>query len=718
MSSQSAVEIRSIRSSSRATRFVWITCGACLALEALHFLFLFSFPGLTGFPSVLKRTWGFHFISYFSLPVRIEFYLLAAACSLPASNRVLFHIVVQACSDGLKKFVARRKRILFFAAAAAAIPLCWALRCKYGFLGDNYIRVDNIVRNDFLRDEIATIPLLHVFYRAAHKILALDGASSLKLFTYLCGGAFVYLALRIADSLGRNRFEKIVTFLFYVSFGTMYHFFGYLEIYSLPVVLAGVYVFSSIQSMRNKMPVALPGTILALSCAFNLVSLMYAPSFLVVLYYTVLKKHPVFRKPLTWFIVIGLAAIPAVFGGGRFFFPMMYPLVSHPDGATTMFSLSHVWEYINGLLLSCGPALFITPVCLVYAAARRIRLTPHITFLLAASACMLAGLFVFNEILGSGDWDIYSFASIFVNVLAITLFFHCFGEQGLEPFAQYASVAFVGLMMLHAGPWFIINAGEKSVRRYEDCIMSDPASYYREHPAPMKIAMALEKDGLSDRAFSFYKKALDMDSTDQRNKYNYAVMLVRHKNRPDLALKILTELCDQNPFYTAPLELVLEIAQNTGDDTLKTRALMRVYQVFSRNRAALTPYFSQQMIADDMRELTRLLVNGKNDDLAEKVCNALIDLDPQGAESRYLLAAVYYGQAKYDKTIGICRILNKFVPQKSEPYILASFAFEARKQLDSATAVVQECLAAARDDKAQFDAHMELQRIARLHLGK
>jgi tetratricopeptide (TPR) repeat protein len=688
----------------QAARYTAIVCAASFAVMALHFLFLFVFPAIAQFPLVLRRTWGFHFITYYSVPARIEFYLLAAIVCIPVSNKLCLIAAQQVVSVNLRNILSRKKELVFACIAAAAIPLFWLLRSKYAFLGDNFIRVDNVIRNDFLSDEPGAIWFLHYFYALLHSCFSLDGVTVFQVFDCLCGGAFVYLALRMADVLGTALFEKTSLFLFYCAFGTMYHFCGYIEIYSLPVVLLVAYLFTSVLSIKGKLHYTVPALVVAVACACHLISLIFIPSFLVVLYELKLKKYPFFRKPVSWVIIIGVGAAL----GLLFLHPSMtgrfYPLSAYEKGPMAMFSLVHMWEYCNGLLLSCGPALLIAPACLMYAAETRKRLSPESWFLIIASGCILAGVFAFNEAYGSGDWDIYSFASLPVNIAAMLLFFHCFGARELAPFSRYAVVVFLGFMALHSVPWILINASDKSIKRYEDCIMSDPGSYYIDHPAPMKIAMAFVTYKLPEKTFEYYKLGYDRDSTDPRNKYNYAVSLLREKNQLALSTAILEKLCDEQPGYVPPLQMLLQIAQRTNNADLMLKCGERLVRLYRTRRDMLVPYFSKQEIMGNFRSLVELLLNKKNIRLAEQVCNVLIDIDKVGSENRYLLAEVYLEQGKYDQVISICRILNKYVPQQPEPYFFASTAFQRKNQPDLAVNVLHECLTTVKDEKAHNEA--------------
>jgi len=64
-------------------------------------------------------------------------------------------------------------------------------------------------------------------------------------------------------------------------------------------------------------------------------------------------------------------------------------------------------------------------------------------------------------------------------------------------------------MTLHTGSWIALNAGDRSVLRFEKTIMADPASYYITHPQPMHIAIVLEANGLNDEALKFFKIAYE-----------------------------------------------------------------------------------------------------------------------------------------------------------------------------------------------------------------
>jgi hypothetical protein len=244
----------------------------------LHFLFLFIFPHIFNVPQIFERMWGFHFITYFSFPVIAIFYALALSLCVPFFANLLVESTTHWVTGDFRKLLASRKEIIFILIALGTIPLFCLCNAKYGLLGDNLLRVGNVVDNKILPDERGSILILHGVYKLLHGYFYIDGLGSFRMFSNLCGGVFIYLSLRIADELGRTFFEKVIVFLSYISFATIQHFCGYIEVYGCTVMMLTGYLYTSIRCINGKVRLVVPVLCLVLAVWCHLVSLMFVPS--------------------------------------------------------------------------------------------------------------------------------------------------------------------------------------------------------------------------------------------------------------------------------------------------------------------------------------------------------------------------------------------------------------------------------------------------------
>jgi tetratricopeptide (TPR) repeat protein len=653
---------------------------------AVHFCFLFLFPHIFKIPALFGRTWGFHFITYFSVPVQVVFYILAVAVCVPFIARHIARQSHRLIPEKVKTYLSPRKETLFVSISVLSIPVFWLLRSKYAFLGDNFGIVERVVNNTFMPDECGAIFVLHCFYKVMHALFSLDGIGSIKIFSYLCGGVFVYLSLRIAGELGATFFEKVSLFLFYVSFCTIQHFCGYVEVYAGTVVLVLLYLYTSILCLRGKVRFAVPVVCLAAAIIMHLECLMLSPAILYVLYETKLKKQAFFRQPGTWATAVICGSVLAFYPVYKLVVPHLMPLTSTTE--MTLFSFTHAWEFLNGQLLGCGPGLFILAGCLVYAIAKRSAFTPEIRFLLASSVCILAGLFVYRSSLGSADWDIFSYSSLAVNLLSVCLFFHLFGNkrQSNASFTRYATAVFIGLMILHSAPWILINAGDRSARRFEDIIKTDPAYGWIDYPTPdffrpriCRIAMRMMQNGLTSESCDLYKRAFETDPDMELNLYNYYIILCQQKQTAHASV-IVDSLAQTHPeSFLARSGSILKTALSSGDTSLSMNILHKYYTRYQESGAIVRSIFPQKQSIENFQVYVEMLLKKKNLSLAQQVCTTMIALEPKNGINHYDLAQVFFEKGEYDSVIAICSMLNREFPEMPYPVILGSQAFR-RKQ--------------------------------------
>jgi hypothetical protein len=142
----------------------------------------------------------------------------------------------------------------------------------------------------------------------------------------------------------------------------------------------------------------------------------------------------------------------------------------------TLFSLKHFWEFLNGQILCCGLSLFFICILVAKALIKKTALLPEHFFLLATTVLLLVLVFVANLQRGSGDWDIMAFTAITANSLLYLLAVHLLQKNTSNYLLQVILVVNFSQAIL----WVDIQHGDKSVKKIENMLTRDPASYYSE----------------------------------------------------------------------------------------------------------------------------------------------------------------------------------------------------------------------------------------------
>ena len=549
---------------------------------------------------------------------------------------------------------------------------------------------------------------MHWFYKALHSVSAIGDVAIVKLFSNICGGFFIYTVLNIGDALGRTKFEKAAIVMLYVSFGTIQHFCGYVEVYALTAVVLAVYFYTGILCLRGKLPWLIPVTVFFLGALCHLITIMFFPSLLYILYAVELKKYRLFRNPLLWilgFAVCIAAAWPLIVNR---IVPELYPLSSQTGDIITLFSLRHFCEYCNGIVLGCGFLLVITVACAAYAWHVRLKLNSEHWFFIVASASIATCIFLFRGILGSSDWDTLSFAALAINLLGILLLFSLFKEEKYRLFLRYACVVIIGLMVLESAVWVVLNRGDRSIQRFENAIMTDPGFYYVGHPSPMYVSIVLNNNNLKDEAMKFYKLAYEQYPDDPRCGFNYIMALCIRK-QPEQANAVLAELTKRSPDYAAQrMRIMFTVAQNEHQELFTTLALKQYYLEYCKTPDIINAYFTHEETINNFKSLVELLMQ-KNDFFnAEPVVNTILKLEPGNGINYFMLAKIVYGERKYDRTIDICNYIITSIPNIPLPYQLKANALVLKHKNDMAAETLRKGLAAVKEKAQKRDLQASL----------
>ena len=116
-----------------------------ITFACLHGVGVFVVPQLIsvdGSASFLRRNWGYHFLTYFPIPVVGLAYVLFIASLTPAIQS-LFVSTLSRISVAVK---GKRKSLVYLAISTLALAVLWGLRQKYPFLGDGYVRSSELDR--------------------------------------------------------------------------------------------------------------------------------------------------------------------------------------------------------------------------------------------------------------------------------------------------------------------------------------------------------------------------------------------------------------------------------------------------------------------------------------------------------------------------------------------------------------------------------------------
>lgn len=277
----------------------------------------------------------------------------------------------------------------------------------------------------------------------------------------LCGAVFVWAALRLAASLGRDAAERLLTVGLLLTLGTMQLFFGYIENYSIMAVGVTLFLWLGLRTLRDGLPLAWPATALALTHAFHPSTIILAPGLLYLAYLLHRQGRASARQLLASMAVPYVIVLVGVFalmtagqhgldallgvdapgGADRRWFVPLFAVTTRWEHYT-MFSLAHLLDILNQQLLSAPaiwPALILTAVLGWRALPRQDGVFRWLA--------LLALLYLFLTLVwnpdygGQRDWDLFSPAALPAAVLLAHVLGRALPDRAMLAAAGWALIA-------------------------------------------------------------------------------------------------------------------------------------------------------------------------------------------------------------------------------------------------------------------------------------
>lgn len=482
-------------------------CFCAFALIGLHACAVYLLPDLaTGSWHFLTRTWGFDFLTFYPSSVAVCAYAVAVAVAVP-------HINLTA-ANGVERvvgFVKINKAFLWCGLCIGFGVVFILFKQKYPLLGDGPLRPLETAAGEYYKNSVG-ISFVLLFLQQWVGQWDDQGILAFRVFSVFWGLPYVVLACAWSDLVGRRRFEKVFCFLLMVLIGSLQYFFGYIEMYApLPAVVLAFVLFGVSGLRQNKLPVW--STIcFVVGVVLHVLLLFLAPALLFLWWLSLSRKYPVLRDRKAVAVgVVVCVAVACVLASAK------------ADVLLTprrIFTLSHMWEFLNSQILSAPVALPVLLLCL-FAVHRFGRET---TFLFLCVVAVLFSLFVVDAGLGSIDWDIFALSGVPLMALAT----HTLGQVKNRHVKKYSflfSCVCAGLLIV---PFVSINYGDQSVDRFIEITENDPAPYYANYATDLNLALYFDFAGLDSLASVYYERAYKRNPHEKKIPFNRGMSLFRN----------------------------------------------------------------------------------------------------------------------------------------------------------------------------------------------
>ncbi len=455
--------------------------------------------------------WGIHLLHFF--PRWLGWILTVVTLSLfiPAVNNLALKALESLFGAAQRIPTRINKYSLFLGAGIISVPLFWSLRTRLFLLGDGYFKLETLALGVITPTEPLDGIIHHQFYRLLTTLWPnADPSLSYTIPSVVCGGAFIFLILVLADLLGKTSYQKVLIFSALVTLGSIELFLGYVEAYTTLFVALTLFILFSVLFLKGKISIIFSFLALALSISLHVSAIVLMPAFLYLIFRKWQTQGRKFLDVLTSLCIVACSGIVSLAVWKVFLMPgeanrfgQFLPLAATAKDSFTMFCGAHFGEFVNQLFLISPAGTILFFFFLFYTIKSRSFKRPALNFLLIASLSGLFLIFVYNSRWGSADWDLRAFPSIFLTLFGILLFI-TWGSRWPR-FKNYGLIL-IAVSLFHTLPWILVNANQqKSLDRYVLTSIEDRHINSARGGGIWTVARVMEKAGLREKAEEVYK---------------------------------------------------------------------------------------------------------------------------------------------------------------------------------------------------------------------
>lgn len=496
--------------------------------------------------------WGVHHLHFFPRWLGWVLTLVTVSFLVPAVNKPALNFLETVFSV-LDRLVSKTpKYTAFIATGMVSMPVFWLLRTEYFLLGDGSFKLETLASGAITTTEPLDGIIHHQLYRLLTSLFPnADPSLSYTIPSVICGGAFIFLILVLADLLGKTSFQKILIFSALVTLGSIQLFFGYVESYTTLLIGLTLFLLFSVLFLKGKIGIVFPFFALVLSMALHVSALALMPAFLYLIFRKWRTQGSRFLDVPTavcmvaclGIVFLGLWKASLVVGKGKTFGQFL-PLVATPKMSFTMFSRAHLSEFANELLLISPAGTLLFLFFLLRALKLKSFSHPTLNFLLISGLSGLLLVFAYNCHWGSMDWDLMSFPGIFIALFGILSFLRWCG--GWKKVKNYGLIL-IAASFFHTIPWILVNAsGARSVDRYVMTATHDVHLLSATGGGMWRVGRVLDLAGLTRKAEEILKLGIERNPNEM-GCYSYLGDMLHNQGRDDEAILYLERALQLKP---------------------------------------------------------------------------------------------------------------------------------------------------------------------------
>lgn len=483
--------------------------------------------------------WGFHFLAFYRVEVRIVIPLLMLLTLVPAVQFFLIDLIrslVKHLDD--RPIIVRWILALFGLGGIAFVFVHF--RVETFFLGDGYLQLRslNLAENTeslnltgFAREPFVGV----LIFQFSHLLDFLDITTTpedaylwLSLVSGICFAIIAWKGVRLFAS---DEADRALLFLFLMASGVNQLFCGYVENYAPGYIGILLFLFLSAGYLKERFSIYWPLVAFGILLPLNFGAIVFVPV-LIFIGIVGIRRGELANTFAALFISgIIFAGLLLISGYTPSFFNQIIgetrsnvlsvsgPLDKHQ--AFHIFSLSHLSEVVNLFLLCTPAAVALLTVAIVLTLKNNKAVHLESWFVLLAMVCGIILISVLNSELGmSRDWDIAAPFTVGIPLAAIALWTGVADDREL----RQRILLILGLVsLLQTGAWITLNADEwRAVARFE--ILEDKHLWGLQACLDAYEELAIYHRDRHEylQSAACYEQYLGLDSTNDRVRLSYA----------------------------------------------------------------------------------------------------------------------------------------------------------------------------------------------------
>lgn len=581
------------------------------AAAAACFFLLIAYLAAASFPQY--RVWGLNLWAYF--PESVPWALFGGGVLVIVGLFLLGHRYCEHEDETARGMSGAVCWIITGGLVATLTLLFYLWRARTHFLGDGYTVLALLADPEpLVKTREIGEAMLHIWVK---QLFGQGEPAALKSFQSIsigAGVAYLVSLVMFARALFEQNRDRTLFFLGLASCGYLYNFFGYVENYSVFVVMVSLYCLTGLLVARGRAPRWSVLPMVGLAVLFHIFGVALIPSAVYLLTADTRWSRRVgqWSTGTRWLLAAVLSAVMmAVFL--HFYYNYFYfrfaivPLL--PDRFTVegyhLFSLPHLIDFGNMLLLLV-PSLPIAFALLFFSPLKKLVRRHEYRYLLLVVVSCCGAVFIFDPKLGMPrDWDLFSFVG---PPLAMTCFYFVLDAKVRS--RRYVAIALMmaalGFLMLfpraisQTSPdlsvtWFNNYAaldktrnmiGRTLLKKFYDKRGDAEASdreyqrYVTNYPefTLNRQGLALKKEGKCVEAIALFRKAIDLHPTFVAPYANMG-MCYHQLGQFDSALAMLHIAAGMNPHNPIVHNSLARTYYERGDYAEAEVALKRAHRM-------------------------------------------------------------------------------------------------------------------------------------------